>query len=83
MRELERVANLRQSPDRKGIKLLVVEDAAPVVKIESDGRTAQPFPAEPGAYRHLTRQREQEWAEMQAYLEGRQCPDAVPGGGAG
>ncbi len=74
VRELERVANLRQSQIEKVLKLLVVEDAAPVVKIESKwSRTAQPFRLNRERIEHLTRQRELEWAEMQAYIEGRQC----------
>ncbi|MHB9101835.1 MAG: helicase-related protein, partial [Sulfuricella sp.] len=74
VRELERVANLRQSQIGKVLKLLVVEDAAPVVKIESNwSRTAQPFRLNRERIEHLTRQRELEWAEMQAYIEGQQC----------
>lgn len=74
VRELERVANLRQSQIEKVLKLLVVEDAAPVVKIESRwSRTAQPFRLNQQRIEHLSRQRELEWAQMQAYIEGRQC----------
>lgn len=74
VRELERVANLRQSQIEKVLKLLVVEDAAPVVKIESRwSRTAQPFRLNQERIEHLSRQRELEWAQMQAYIEGRQC----------
>lgn len=74
VRELERVANLRQSQIEKVLKLLVVEDAAPVVKIESRwSRTAQPFRLNQERIEHLTRQRELEWAQMQVYMEGRQC----------
>ena len=74
VRELERVANLRQSQIEKVLKLLVVEDAAPVVKIESKwSRTAQPFRLNRERIEHLTRRRELEWAEMQAYIEGKQC----------
>jgi ATP-dependent DNA helicase RecQ len=74
VRKLERVANLRQSQIEKVLKLLVVEDAAPVVKIESKwSRTAQPFKLNRERIEHLTRQRELEWIEMQAYMEGRQC----------
>ncbi len=52
----------------------MVEDAAPVVKIDSRWRrTALPFRLNAQRIAHLTRQRELEWAEMQAYLEGRQC----------
>ena len=74
VRELERVANLRQSQIEKVLKLLVVENAAPVVKIESKwSRTAQPFKLNKDRIEHLTRQRELEWIEMQTYMEGRQC----------
>lgn len=74
VRELERVANLRQSQIEKVLKLLVVEDAAPVVKIESKwSRTAQSFQLNRERIEHLTHQREQEWGEMQRYIEGRQC----------
>lgn len=74
VRELEHVANLRQSQIEKVLKLLVVEDAAPVVKIESKwSRTTQPFRLNKERIEYLTRQREAEWAEMEAYIEGRQC----------
>lgn len=74
MRELERVANLRQSQITRALKLLVVEDAAPVVKIDSKwSRTALPYQFDRDRIAHLTRQREQEWNEMRAYIEGRQC----------
>ena len=74
VRELERVANLRQSQITKVLKLLVVEDAAPVVKIESKwSRTAQSYQLNRERIEHLSHQREQEWGEMQAYIEGQQC----------
>jgi len=74
VRELERVANLRQSQIEKVLKLLVVEDKAPVVKIANKwSRTAQPFQPDMERIEHLTHQRESEWVEMQAYIEGKQC----------
>lgn len=74
VRELERVANLRQSQITKVLKLLVVEDKAPVVKIDSKwSRTARPYKPDMERIEHLTHQREQEWSEMQAYIEGKQC----------
>lgn len=74
VRELERVANLRPSQIEKVLKLLVVEDKAPVVKIATKwSRTALPFQPDKERIGHLTHQREQEWAEMQAYIDGKQC----------
>jgi ATP-dependent DNA helicase RecQ len=74
VRELEREANLRQSQITKVLKLLVVEDKAPVVKIDSKwSRTAQPYKPDLERIEHLTHQREQEWGEMQTYIEGKQC----------
>jgi ATP-dependent DNA helicase RecQ len=74
VRELEHEVNLRQTQIEKVLKLLVVEDKAPVVKIDSRwSRTAQPFKLDKKRIEHLTHQREQEWGEMQAYIEGQQC----------
>lgn len=74
VRELEHEINLRQTQIEKVLKLLVVEDTAPVVKIDSRwSRTAQSFQLNRERIEHLTHQREQEWGEMQTYIEGRQC----------
>jgi ATP-dependent DNA helicase RecQ len=74
MRALEHAVNLRQTQIEKVLKLLVVEDAAPVVNIGSRwSRTASPFQLDRQRIEHLTHQREQEWAQMQAYIAGEQC----------
>jgi ATP-dependent DNA helicase RecQ len=74
VRELEHAVNLRQTQIEKVLKLLVVENAAPVVKIGSKwSRTAQPFQLDRQRIEHLTHQREMEWVQMQDYLASRQC----------
>ncbi len=73
--ELEAVVNLRRSKQIEHVlKFLSVENPAPVIKEDSRWRRT------PVAYRldheriqRLTRQREQEWREVQAYIDSRDC----------
>jgi ATP-dependent DNA helicase RecQ len=74
VRELESAVNLRQSHIEKVLKLLVVESAAPVVKMGSRwARTLNPFTLDKDRVEHLTHQREREWAEMKRYMESETC----------
>ena len=74
VREIERAVNLRQSQIEKVLKLLVVEPQSPVLRIEGAWfRTANPYRLDKERVEHLTRQREAEWAQMQAYLASRRC----------
>jgi ATP-dependent DNA helicase RecQ len=74
VRELERAVNLRQSQIEKVLKLLVVEDAAPVVKIDAKwSRTAHNFILDRERIEYLTHQREQEWAQMKQYIGSTTC----------
>lgn len=74
VREIEHAVNLRPTQIEKVLKLLVVENASPVVRINGKwNRTAQPFLLDTARIEHLTHQRELEWAQMKAYLTNEQC----------
>lgn len=74
MRELEAAVNLRQSQIDKVLKLLVVEPASPVMRLEGAWfRTANSFALDRERIAHLTAQREQEWLQMKRYLANEQC----------
>ena len=74
VRALERAVNLRQSQIEKVLKLLVVEPDSPVLRIDGAWyRTAQPFQLDKARIAHLTRQREDEWAQMKHYLANERC----------
>ncbi|TBW49694.1 RecQ family ATP-dependent DNA helicase [Marinobacter halodurans] len=74
IRSIEEQTNLRHGQIEKVLKLLSVENPAPVVKIGSQWRrTAVPFTMDQARIDHLTHQREQEWAEVQAYLNETGC----------
>lgn len=74
VRDIEQAVNLRQSQIEKVLKLLVVEETSPVLRIGGKwNRTSQPFVLDRARIEHLTRQRELEWAQMQDYLSNRQC----------
>lgn len=73
-RELEHAVNLRKGQIEKVLKLLVVEQRAPIVKIGSRwSRTALPFALDRERISHLTTQREEEWAQMQSYIAEQGC----------
>ncbi|WP_419651055.1 helicase-related protein, partial [Thiolapillus sp.] len=68
VRELEQHLNLRQGQINKVLKILSVENPAPVIKQGSKWRrTPVPFRMDHERIEHLTRQREIEWREMQGY----------------
>lgn len=74
IRDIEHAVNLRQSQIEKVLKLLVVENESPVVRIGGKwNRTLQPFALDTARIEHLTHQRELEWAQMKDYLSNRQC----------
>ncbi len=73
--ELESVVNLRRSKQIEHVlKFLSVENPAPVLK---DGarwlRTPVPYRLDHERIQRLTRQREQEWREVQAYIDSQDC----------
>ncbi|WP_337841531.1 RecQ family ATP-dependent DNA helicase [Rheinheimera sp.] len=69
MRELEEQTNLRFGQIEKVLKLLSVENPAPVIKIEGRWtRTPVHYRMDTARIAHLTNQRLQEWQEVQAYI---------------
>lgn len=67
-------SNLRHGQIEKVLKLLSVENPAPVIKIGSQWRrTAVPYAMDHARIAHLTGQREQEWAQVQAYVSEPGC----------
>lgn len=74
IRSLEEQTNLRHGQIEKALKLLSVENPAPVIK---DGsywfRTPVHYKMDHTRIAHLTGQRVQEWQEVQAYLEFSGC----------
>ncbi len=73
-RELERAVNLRPSHIEKVLKLLRVENPAPVVKDGSKWhRTAAPFAIDHERIVHLTRQKAQEWQAVLDYVATGNC----------
>lgn len=74
IRGIEQQTNLRQGQIEKVLKLLSVENPAPVIKLNSQWRRVPvPYVMDHHRIAHLTGQREQEWAEVQAYLAETGC----------
>lgn len=73
--ELEAVVNLRRSKQIEHVlKFLSVENPAPVIKGGSRWRrTSVPYRLDHERIQRLTRQREQEWREVQAYINSPDC----------
>ncbi|MGZ8910758.1 MAG: RecQ family ATP-dependent DNA helicase, partial [Methylococcaceae bacterium] len=72
--EIEEQTNLRHGQIEKVLKLLSVENPAPVIKIGSQWRrTPVFFMMDRQRISHLTQQREQEWDEVQQYLTQQSC----------
>jgi ATP-dependent DNA helicase RecQ len=73
-RQIEEAVNLRKGQIEKILKILSVENPSPVLK---DGtcwmRTPVPYQMDHERIRRLTRQREEEWREVQEYLDTRDC----------
>jgi ATP-dependent DNA helicase RecQ len=74
IREIEAKTNLRHGQIEKVLKLLSVENPAPVIKVDSQWRrTPVPYAMDHARIAHLTGQREQEWAQVQAYVSESGC----------
>ncbi|RVU39956.1 RecQ family ATP-dependent DNA helicase [Rheinheimera riviphila] len=74
IRGIEERTNLRQGQIEKVLKLLSVENPAPVIKLNSQWRRVPvPYVMDHARIAHLIGQREQEWAEVQAYLAETGC----------
>jgi len=73
--ELESAVNLRRSRQIAHVlKFLSVENPAPILKDGSRWlRTPVPYRLDRERILRLTRQREQEWREVQAYIDSRDC----------
>lgn len=74
IRAIEEQTNLRFGQIEKVLKLLSVENPAPVVKVGSQWRrTPVPYMMDLDRIAHLSHQREQEWAQVQDYLTNADC----------
>ncbi|WP_027329013.1 RecQ family ATP-dependent DNA helicase [Marinimicrobium agarilyticum] len=74
IRAIEEQTNLRHGQIEKILKLLSVENPAPLIKEGSRWRrTPVHYQMDHDRITHLTQQREQEWAEVQAYLTDNNC----------
>lgn len=74
IRSIEEQTNLRHGQIEKVLKLLGVENPAPVIKDGSRWvRTPVRYQMDHARIAHLTGQRVQEWQEVQAYLEDAGC----------
>ncbi|MFQ5625760.1 MAG: ATP-dependent DNA helicase RecG, partial [Methyloligellaceae bacterium] len=74
VRQIEPHLNLRQGQIDKVLKILSVENPAPVIKQGSKWRrTPVPFQMDHERIAHLTRQREVEWREIQDYTGSAGC----------
>lgn len=74
LRSIEEETNLRHGQIEKVLKLLSVENPAPVIKNENRWvRTAVRYQMNHARIAHLTGQRIQEWEEIQAYLNDPGC----------
>ncbi len=73
-REIERTVNLPQAQIDKALKYLSVQSPAPLLK---QGplwvRTPVPYRMDRERIQRLTRQREEEWREVQGYIDGAGC----------
>lgn len=74
LRSIEEQTNLRHGQIEKVLKLLGVENPAPVIKDGSRWvRTPVRYQMDHARIAHLTGQRVQEWQEVQAYLDDAGC----------
>lgn len=74
LRSIEEQTNLRHGQIEKVLKLLSVENPAPVIKDGSRWvRTSVHYQMDHARIAHLTEQRVQEWQEVQAYLADSDC----------
>ncbi len=71
---LQQMVNLRPSQIAKVLKQLSVLARAPVLRLEGRWmRTPHPYSPDRPRIEQLNKQREQEWQQMLAYVDGRQC----------
>ena len=69
IRSIEERSNLRHGQIEKVLKLLSVDNPAPVIRVGSQWRrTPVPYAMDHARIARLTGQREHEWTEVQAYL---------------
>ncbi len=92
IRELEQGLNLRFGQIEKVLKVLSVDNPAPIIRQGSKWlRTAVPYRVDSDRIARLTKQRETEWRELQSYVEEPGClmqflagalddPDPIPCG---
>lgn len=74
LREIEAAVNLRHGQIEKVLKILAVEDSAPVARDGSKWfRTPNAWRIDRERIGHLTQQRVREWAQMQAYMDAPGC----------
>ena len=74
IRGIEEQTNLRNRQIKKVLKLLSVENPAPVIKVHRQWRrTPVSYAMDHARIARLTSQREQEWAEVQAYVKDTGC----------
>lgn len=74
VRQIEEKVNLRMMQVEKVLKLLSVENPAPVLKDGSRWvRTPVSFQMDHEKIQRLTHQREQEWEELQGYIDSENC----------
>ena len=74
VRELEGTVNLRKGRIEQVLKLLSVENPAPVIKLGSKWqRTPVSYRLDHERIRRLTTQRETEWQEVQSYVDAEGC----------
>ena len=74
LRDIEERTNLRHGQIDKVLKLLSVENPAPVIKNGRHwNRTPVHYQMDRDRIKHLTDQRDQEWQEVQAYLADAGC----------
>ncbi|MFE8049026.1 RecQ family ATP-dependent DNA helicase [Brenneria goodwinii] len=74
IRAIEELTNLRYKQIEKVLKLLNVENPAPIIKVNNQWRrTPVPYVMDRARITHLTKQREQEWREVKSYLSDRHC----------
>lgn len=74
LRGIEEQTNLRHGQIEKVLKLLSVENPAPVIKMGTEWRrTAEHYQMDHARIAHLIGQRVQEWQEVQAYLDDTGC----------
>lgn len=73
-REIEQAVNLRMGQIEKVLKFLSVDNPSPVLKDGSKWvRTPVRYRMDHAQIEHLTGQREQEWQEVQGYIDTAEC----------